>query len=198
MATFKTGNGRRVAFWTDSWIGDLPLKFQFPNIFRLAQQPNDSVAAHWEIRLLKDEEIQDFQYLLTLISHKDLTDLDDRRVWSLESSGHFSVKSLSKHLSPSSPLEKDYFKTLWSPRRINFLVWIMAVGSLNCSETMQRKLPNTCLLPTVCPLCLENSELLITYSFSVSSHQIVGLAYFLCSNQFGSLMVRLAPMCAIY
>ena len=48
-----------------------------------------------------------------------------------------------------------------SPRRINVLVWIMAVGSLNCSETMQRKLSNTCLLPSVCPFCLENSELLI-------------------------------------
>ena len=168
------------------------------------------MAAHWDFvtkswslvfrRLLKDE-IQDFQCLLTLISHKGLTDLDDRRVWSLESSDHFSVKSLSKHLSPSSLLEKVYFKALWktsSPRRINFLVWIMAVGSLNCSGTMQRKLPNTCLLPSVCPLCLENSELLITYSFSVSSHQIVGLAYFLCSNQFGSLMVRLVPMCANY
>ena len=176
------------------------------------------MAAHWDFvtkswslvfrRLLKDE-IQDFQCLLTLISHKGLTDLDDRRVWSLESSGHFSVKSLSKYLSlskhlslskrlsPSSPVEKDYFKALWktsSPRRINFLVWIKAVGSLNCSGTMQRKLPNTCLLPSVCPLCLENSELLITYSFSVSSHQIVGLAYFPCSNQFGSLMVCLAPI----
>ena len=41
------------------------------------------------------------------------------------------------------------------------LVWIMEVGSLNCSETMQRKLPNSCLLHSVCPLCLENSELLI-------------------------------------
>ncbi|TYK02022.1 uncharacterized protein E5676_scaffold680G00040 [Cucumis melo var. makuwa] len=26
LATFKTGNGRRVAFWTDSWVADLPLK----------------------------------------------------------------------------------------------------------------------------------------------------------------------------
>ena len=79
----------------------------------------------------------------------------------------FSVKSLSKHLSPTSPLEKDYFKAPWktsSPRRINVLVWIMAVGSLNCSETMQRKLPNTCSLPSVCPLCLENSDLLIHFS----------------------------------
>ena len=92
--------------------------------------------------------------------------LNARRVWSLESSGHFSVKSLSKHLSPSSPLEKDYFKALRktnSPRRINILVWIMAVGSLNCSKTIQRKLPNTCLLPSLCPLCLENSDLLIHF-----------------------------------
>ena len=98
----------------------LPFKSQFSHLFRLALQPNDSVAAHWDFvtkswslvfrRLLKDEEIQDFQRLLTLISHKDLTDLDDRRVWSLESLGHFSVKSLSKHLSPSSSLEKVYFK----------------------------------------------------------------------------------------
>ena len=70
LAPFKIGNGRRVAFWTDSWVGDLPLKFQFPNLFRLAQLPNESVSAHWDYvskswslffrRLLKDQEIQDF------------------------------------------------------------------------------------------------------------------------------------------
>ena len=101
--------------YLDRFIGDLPLKIQFPNLFRLAQMPNDSVVAHWDYvtnswslffrRLLKDDEIQDFQCLLTLKSLKGLTDLDDRRVWSLETSGHFSIKSLLNHLS-FFPFEK--------------------------------------------------------------------------------------------
>ena len=44
---------------------------------------------------------------------------------------------------------------------VGHFVYPYSFQGLNCSETMQRKLPNTCLLPSVCPLCLENSELLV-------------------------------------
>ena len=45
-----------------------------------------------------------------------------------------------------------------SPRRVSILVWIMLFGLLNCSLVMQRKLPNSCLLPSIFPLCLLNEE----------------------------------------
>ena len=66
--------------------------------------PNGSVAAYWDKstlswsiifkRLLKEEEISEFQQLLHLLSNRQVEDSMDRRIWSLDPSGKFSVKSL--------------------------------------------------------------------------------------------------------
>ena len=45
LALFKLGNGRRIAFWTDLWIG---LNLQFPKLFIIALLPSGSVAARWD------------------------------------------------------------------------------------------------------------------------------------------------------
>lgn len=52
----------------------------------------------------------------------------DSKRWSLDSSGKFCVKSLSKHLAAS---------LLW----ISMFIWAMIYGFLNSSDTLQRKLP---------------------------------------------------------
>lgn len=85
----------------------------------------------------------------------------DKRIWSLEASGAFSVKSLVTHLSLASPLDKHLEKALWRskcPRRANITVWTMLFGYLNCSSVMQRKLPSCCLSPYICTLCMADKE----------------------------------------
>lgn len=85
----------------------------------------------------------------------------DRHVWSLLRNRIFLFKSLSNHLSTISPLDTQLGKALWkssSPRRVNILVWNMLVGHLNGSLVMQQKLPTHCLSPSICPLCLAESE----------------------------------------
>lgn len=85
-----------------------------------------------------------------------MCDSPDRRVWSLEANGAFSVKSLVDHLSFSSPLDKQVERALCkskSPRRVNITVWIMIFG-LFCGSVMQRNLPAHILSPSACPLCL--------------------------------------------
>lgn len=69
----------------------------------------------------------------------------------------FSVKSF-RHLASSSPLDSKLHKNLWKtkcPRRINIIIWVMIFGSLNCSQTLQRKPPNHYLLPSICPVYEE-------------------------------------------
>ncbi|TYJ99817.1 uncharacterized protein E5676_scaffold446G00190 [Cucumis melo var. makuwa] len=48
LALFRLSNGRRIGFWTDTWIGVSPLNVQFPKLFRIALLPRGSVAAHWD------------------------------------------------------------------------------------------------------------------------------------------------------
>ena len=82
-------------------------------------------------------------------------------------------------------LNKATFKALWktsSPRRVNILIWIMAFGLQNCSLIMQRKLPNKCLLPPKCPLCMKNSEDLL--------HLFILCPYFTkCWKSFPSIFI---------
>lgn len=41
----------------------------------------------------------------------------------------------------------------------------MALGLLHCSSIMQRKIPSSCLLPSVCPFCMKDSEDLLHLFF---------------------------------
>ena len=47
--TFKMGDGSRIKFWKDSWCGDQPLQTRFPELFRLACDPNATVDTHLRI-----------------------------------------------------------------------------------------------------------------------------------------------------
>lgn len=119
---FKVGNGRRTAFRSDLWVVKIPLKFAFPRLFRSARISEGSTADHWDfytswsltfIRLRKEEEINDFQALFSLLAGKELPSAPDKRMWSLETSGAFSIKSLVNHLSSATPLENSPEVCIW-------------------------------------------------------------------------------------
>uniref|UniRef100_A0A9I9E4H4 Reverse transcriptase zinc-binding domain-containing protein n=1 Tax=Cucumis melo TaxID=3656 RepID=A0A9I9E4H4_CUCME len=106
------------------------------------------------------EEIAEFQKI-GKISARRISEAPDKRIWSLESNGRFLVKSLTTHLSPSSPLDNVLHMALWktnSPRRANVLVWVLLFGHLNMSSVLQQKLPAGCLFPSICPFCLQHGE----------------------------------------
>lgn len=41
---FKLGDGENIRFWLDVWVGDVPLRVTFPNIFKLALDSSALVA----------------------------------------------------------------------------------------------------------------------------------------------------------
>ncbi|TYK02778.1 hypothetical protein E5676_scaffold145G00370 [Cucumis melo var. makuwa] len=45
LASFNLGNGRRIGFWSDPWIGNAPIKEQYSRLFKIALLPTSSVAA---------------------------------------------------------------------------------------------------------------------------------------------------------
>lgn len=40
---FNLGSGREIRFWEDRWIGEVPLKVAFKNLFSLVADPNGLV-----------------------------------------------------------------------------------------------------------------------------------------------------------
>ena len=63
------------------------------------------------------------------------------------------------------------------------------IGHLNVSSAVQRKLPNSCLSPSICPLCHRNGEGPCISSSSVRTHHNVGRSYFLSLIFLGCLVL---------
>ena len=88
-------------FWQHPWMERISLECKFRRLFRVALNPNGSVSDHWDSstsswsifsgRLLNDKKILDFQSLLSQLSTSQTATYPDRRFWSLETNGSFSV-----------------------------------------------------------------------------------------------------------
>lgn len=83
---------------------------------------------------------------------------EDQRCWNIDSSGVFSVNSLSMSRN-SAPLPKEIYAVLWksnSPKKVSVLHWILINGKVNTAEVLLKKVPNMHLQPSICVLCADS------------------------------------------
>ncbi|GJY25826.1 RNA-directed DNA polymerase, eukaryota [Tanacetum coccineum] len=103
----KLGNGDTTSFWNDNWSGGCVLKDLYPRLYAL-----------------ENEQVQ-LDALLELVSTVNLVPMGDRWVWTLESSGEFSVASIRKVIDEKR-LPIICSKTRWVkyvPIKVNVLAW---------------------------------------------------------------------------
>ncbi|KAG2643909.1 hypothetical protein PVAP13_2KG355900 [Panicum virgatum] len=76
-AIHKVGNSSKTSFWKDIWIGDVPLKISFPDLFAMSEKPEARVAemcrtGEWSILLRRSlspsEECNFYQLMQQLQS----------------------------------------------------------------------------------------------------------------------------------
>ena len=106
----KVLSGNQTHFWTDCWIKNRgPLKNCFPRLYALETSKNCFVADRWVLedgiwhakwdwrRPPRGRAFGDLESLVSLINGLVLdSHHDDKWVWSLDESGVFSVKSLTR------------------------------------------------------------------------------------------------------
>jgi hypothetical protein len=49
---FKVNNGENTRFWEDVWMGNTPLKHQYPYLYRIAHHKNATIASVFSTVLL--------------------------------------------------------------------------------------------------------------------------------------------------
>ena len=145
---FEVGNGVRVLFCQDKWCGDQPVKDQFPNLLRMASSSEATVqeilswngSEHfWNITFTRspnDWEEESILDLLSLLADSKVNvhpGGEDQIVWSLDSRGIFSVKSVCE--KKLVPISTDFpAKEIWkskAPTKACFLAWAASKGKVH-------------------------------------------------------------------
>ncbi|TXG75230.1 hypothetical protein ES332_1Z000900v1 [Gossypium tomentosum] len=109
---WRIGNGRTAMFWMDIWCGNLPLKQEFPRLFRLTRQKEGTIAdfirnygfcrEEWNDlftrSLLGKEEVMLSKLVERVSSTVLVSDVEDKFCWANDRNGEFSVRKCSEIL----------------------------------------------------------------------------------------------------
>jgi hypothetical protein len=102
LGSFKVKDGSQTRFWVDTWLGYKPLKDRFPTLFNIVRRKHDSVKIVLSSvplnisfrRNLVGSNLRDWHRIVASVHDINLQGERDTFVWSLHSSGSFSVKSM--------------------------------------------------------------------------------------------------------
>ncbi|MFS8007526.1 putative RNA-directed DNA polymerase [Helianthus anomalus] len=165
------GNGEDFAFWLDPWLLKEPLRFRFPNLFRLEVnkkckvrdrivRPITNPGASWQWKSAPASGVELAEWLALCVAIRDisLSDGSDRWRWSADVTGEFSVFS-AKSLMDSISGSREGFVMEWCkwvPLKCNVFAWRAEMERLPTRlELAKRNIP---INGTSCPLCDDGEE----------------------------------------
>nr|GEY82678.1 RNA-directed DNA polymerase, eukaryota [Tanacetum cinerariifolium] len=163
----KSGNGDKTAFWEDIWIEGKALKNRYSRIYsletcnmitvgmKLAQTSLDSSFRRVSKGGVEPEQ---FDELSALMHDVTLTPMSDRWIWTLKSSGDFSVASVRKVIDDKS-LPKVDSKTRWIkyvPIKVNVHAWEVKTDSLPTRFNVSRR--GIHIDSIMCAICNEGAK----------------------------------------
>jgi len=96
-ATFSLGNGKSILFWEEVWIGDTPLRLEFPRLYDYCYNKTSLVSdcwveGDWRIdfrRSLDQSDLTQWNHLLRVLAQTSISDTEDKVRWALEKKGGF-------------------------------------------------------------------------------------------------------------
>ncbi|KAL8556294.1 hypothetical protein ACS0TY_003931 [Phlomoides rotata] len=174
------GNGKKTKFWSDTWVGEVPLNRKFSRLFRISCQKGENIfemgrwednSWEWELkwsRELRERDQFSLTLLMSLISRASLKrDEEDRWQWIHSCSGLFTVTSAyqirdhSEQEESADQLCSIAFKRLWksfAPRRYQAIIWKLLHNRMPTKDRLQRIGIIPASEATTCALCGEEKE----------------------------------------
>ena len=149
-ATFKFVNGRNILFWEDVWVGNIPLRLEFPKLYEWCYNKKCLVSdcwmdGEWQIdfcRPFGQEEIQQWEALLQQIEKEKISSTGDQVKWAFERRGGiYTTQSMYRFLSCRGVTNKR-MKLLWGsklPMKIKVFMWLTFQDRLPSGEVLKHR-----------------------------------------------------------
>ncbi|VVA39153.1 PREDICTED: Reverse mRNAase zinc-binding domain [Prunus dulcis] len=163
---FVVGGGDRVRFCEDDWCRGGVLKEVFPRLFILSSKQHSSISSvvssgaypqNWDFGLrrhLTVWEIDEVTRLLVILNGVRLIPSRRDNRCKLDHSGLYSCHSFRSFIQDNGSAEK--FPPY--PQIPVILLWQVAIGKVNTSDTLQRHRPFMCLSPLVHSLHMDRES----------------------------------------
>jgi hypothetical protein len=145
---FIIGNGRKVRFLKDTWLGGCPLSLTCPILFEICNQREWIVA-----KVLRDERInltfrrnfgdkeeREWGELTLLTGGVSLSQESDFVIWTLEKNKEFSTSSLYKEMSFPIMINK-WMMNVWRaklPLKIKIFLWQLYNDKVQTTEQLKK------------------------------------------------------------
>ena len=109
FGSFLIKDGSEIRFWEDIWLGNTPLKNQYPALYAIARGKSDTIATVLStsppnVSFMRDvigARLVSWQALQERLAEIHLIDGHDEFRWNLHENGKFSVDSMYKALMHS-------------------------------------------------------------------------------------------------
>lgn len=167
---YRPYSGEDILFWKDKWLGEVPLAFQFPVLFSFTANKEAYVKECFHLtqhkvvwgpefrKQLEDWMVEDWVSLMNLLEGVFVVGSGkDRRIWDLDSFGHFFVKSFCNSLIRKG--ESPYVHPkVWkgaAPLKVKVFGWLVGLGKILTIDNLRRW---RMLIVNACPLCLSAAE----------------------------------------
>ncbi|CAL5418245.1 unnamed protein product [Camellia sinensis] len=148
------GNGRRIQFWLDTWMNGRGLKEEFPRLYSLSTEKEESLQlisvkkslGGWQLqfrrRLLAWEE-EELQRLYAALESSPVLreEVEDSCSWLISKSGKFSVSSLWNWLVVNRGPVLEVPAGVWAslaPLKMRFICWLAWRGRIKTSSFLRR------------------------------------------------------------
>lgn len=185
------GNGEKVYFWWDNWVGGCSLKDRFPRLFNCSRLKNAKVAEmgkwvgeewkwDWKWRRnFSSNNINAFNELVDMVDRIKISKQGkDGWRWNLAPNGNYSTKIAYDRLAEldinarEMESEKKVYGRLWkcwAPRRMTVIAWKILKQRIATRDNLNRRGLLSMEDDVSCPFCKQAPESSMHILFECSS-----------------------------
>lgn len=163
----KLGDEKHTHFWKDRWCGDVILKNEFMELYKIQRDKNckvwdriisDNEAVFhglWRRNQRRGREVVELERLSNMMVGIVLCNSLDSWEWSICNSKSLFVNSLRGMMANSmefNHITRDFYPVDWIPIKVNCFVWRVFCNRISVACKLVEKDVN--LLLTLCPFVL--------------------------------------------